>query len=143
MKQGLIQKLKNEGHEVTDVGINSAEPDDKILDYADMVAHSVSTGAADRGILLCLSGGIMCIRANRWPGIRAVLTDSPKGMIHDREASDANIMCIGTYYNTQYLMEFIMDRFLKTEFEPLERRLKRLEALDRPCTLPPTESSQS
>jgi len=119
------------GHEVMDGGIFSAAPDMKLMDYADFVAGAVAKGEADRGVLICMSGGMMQIRANRFAGVRAVMGFDADAMVHDREASDANVVCFAASYGAEAVWEDIMLAFLETEFEALDRRLARLALLER------------
>lgn len=132
MKLVAIRWLKAQGHEVADAGIHSMEPDARIMDYADAVAGAVSRGEADRGILMCMSGGFMCIRANRWPGVRAVMAMNGLVIKHDREASDSNVLCFAAHYMDANMLEHKLKTFMETPFEPLARRVARLARLDEP-----------
>ena len=73
----LVQRL---GHEVVDAGTFSPDA----VDYPDIaaeVAHKVSHGDVERGILVCGTGLGMCIAANKVPGVRAApatTTSRPK-----------------------------------------------------------------
>ncbi len=133
MKMVAVKWLKAQGHEVVDVGIDGMEPDERIVEYADAVAGAVSRGEADRGVLLCMSGGFMCIRANRWPGVRAVMAMGGSLIIrHDREASDSNVLCFAAQFEDAHRVEHKLRMFMETPFEPLERRVKRLAKLGAP-----------
>lgn len=131
LKLVVTKWLKDNGHEVTDVGIHGMESDDRIIDYADAVAGAVSRAEAERGVLLCMSGGAMAIRANRWKGVRAIVGHNGLVMEHDRKATDANVLCFAAHYDSAHLVEFLLERFFKIEFEALERRVKRIAQLDR------------
>ena len=72
LKDRLIRRLRSRGHRVRDLGTFSPEP----CDYPQIgaqVAEAVSRRQAQRGVLLCKSGGGMAIVANRFPGVRAVV----------------------------------------------------------------------
>jgi ribose 5-phosphate isomerase B len=135
LKLVVVKWLEDNGHKVTDVGTHKYEADEKIADYADAVAKAVAGKKADRGILLCKSGGFMCIRANRYPGVRAVMAQSRPLLKHDREASDANVLCFGAHFDTAYVVESFLQAFLDIKFEELPRRVKRLKLLDEPVSL--------
>lgn len=126
--------LEENGHAVLDVGCKTYAADEKICDYADAVARAVASGKATRGILLCKSGGVMAIRANRHPGVRAVVAQTSPVLRHDREASDANILCFGAYYETAHIVESFLQAFFDFKFEKLPRRMRRLKRLDEPVT---------
>jgi ribose 5-phosphate isomerase B len=92
-KGQLVELLRRQGHDVTDLGAHNAEPSD-YPDFAAAVGRHVGTGQADRGILVCGSGIGVCIAANKVHGVRA-------GVVHDlREAemsrrhNDLNVICL-------------------------------------------------
>lgn len=66
-KQELAAYLREQGYDVIDRGPDS---DDRVdyPDYAAAVAHDVSNGVADRGVLVCGTGIGMALAAdkNRW-----------------------------------------------------------------------------
>lgn len=131
LKLVVAKWLKDHGHEVVDAGIHGMEADDKIIDYADAVAGAVSRGEAERGVLLCMSGGMMVIRANRWAKVRAVVGFKPEIVVHDREASDVNVLGLAAYDMTYREVVGLMDVFMNTTFEALDRRVTRLKLLSR------------
>jgi ribose 5-phosphate isomerase B len=135
LKLVVVKWLEANGHKVTDVGTHKYEADEKIADYADAVARAVATKKAERGILLCKSGGFMCIRANRYPGVRAVVYMNGIMLRHDREASDVNVLCLGAHFETPYRVEHVLETFFETKFKKLARRVKRLKRLDEPVNL--------
>lgn len=131
LKLVVTKWLKDNGHEVIDVGIHGMESDDKIIGYADAVAGAVSRGEAERGVLLCMSGGMMVIRANRWPKVRAVVGFKPEIVMHDREASDVNVLGLAAYDMSYRDVVGLMNTFMNTAFEALDRRVARLKLLSR------------
>src|SRR5688572_9140660 len=75
LKERLEKILKDKGYNVLDTGDERMDPED---DYPVFAARLVSAMLASqdtepRGILLCGSGQGVCIAANRFKGIRAVL----------------------------------------------------------------------
>src|ERR1700761_3685670 len=56
LKKVLLEHLKKNGHQLTDVGTDSTAPVD-YPDYAEAVARGVLQGGSERGILICGSGG--------------------------------------------------------------------------------------
>ena len=70
VKERVAVLLAEQGHNVLDMGTNSA----KSCDYPDLAypaARSVAEGKTDRAILVCGSGIGMDICANKVPGARA------------------------------------------------------------------------
>src|ERR1039457_1176703 len=70
LKEKLLPRLAEEGHDVVDFGTHNAEPCD-YPDFAERVAHEVVEGRAERGILVCSTGIGMAIAANKVGGVRA------------------------------------------------------------------------
>src|ERR1039457_3043513 len=52
LKEKLLPRLAEEGHDVADFGTHTAEPCD-YPDFAERVSHEVVEGRAERGILVC------------------------------------------------------------------------------------------
>lgn len=127
----LMQVLQAQGHEVLDKGTFSLLPDDGLVDYVDAACGAVIAGEAERAILLCMSGGLPVVRANRFDGLRAVVGFDEDVLKHDREASDVNVLTLPSHYLSNDKMERLVRVFLETGFVPLERRVKRLERLAR------------
>ena len=115
LKGLLIGHLKKAGHRVSDLGAFSPEPCDYPLIGAS-VAAAVSKKFAQRGILLCKSGGGMGIVANRFPGVRAVVCESVRSAKHAREHNDSNLLVLGAEGLSRREALAILDAWLKTPF---------------------------
>ena len=93
-----IKTLKDElralGHQVRDLGTESADPCD-YPDYAAAVARAVAAGTADLGVLACKTGIGMSIAANKVPGIRAAACHSALEARLSRGHNDSNVLCVG------------------------------------------------
>lgn len=63
-------------------------------DIAAKVAQSVSSGEADRGILICGTGIGTCIVANKFPGIRAAPCHNEVAAELSRKHNDTNVICL-------------------------------------------------
>lgn len=94
LKPLLVRRLKALGHRVSDMGTMSPEPCDYPFIGA-KVAEAVARGRAQRGILLCKSGGGMAIVANKFPKVRAVVCESVSSAQHAREHNNANVLVLG------------------------------------------------
>jgi ribose 5-phosphate isomerase B len=128
MKERLREWLREEGHDVEDLGAYNAEPSD-YPDFAEAIARAVLDGRVERGILLCGSGIGASIAANRFPGIRAALAHdafSARQCVYD---DDANVLCLGPRVIGEEVAKVLIRIFLETEFSGLERHVKRLEKL--------------
>lgn len=131
------QHLASEGHETTILG----ECDDGPSDYPDqawLVARAVSSGEADRGILICGTSIGMAIAANKIPGIRAAVVHDELTAQLSRAHNDANVLCLSGDLLGQRLIEKIIDVWLATEFEGGRhaRRVDKIARIERgedPC----------
>jgi ribose 5-phosphate isomerase B len=116
LKDQVRDALRQAGHDVLDVGTNSAESTD-YPDYAGAVAHDVVSGAADRGILVCSTGVGMSLAANKVHGIRAALAVNPEEVRLTRAHNDANIITIGARYTDPQTANEMVRVFLETPFD--------------------------
>lgn len=132
LKDQVRDALREAGHEVVDLGTDSAESTD-YPDYADQVARDVVSGAADRGILVCSTGVGMSIAANKIHGIRAALAFNPDEVRLTRAHNDANILTIGARYTTADAAKEMVRVFLETPFEGGRhaRRIGKIAQLER------------
>jgi glycine hydroxymethyltransferase len=130
LKQQLVSRLQEAGHEIRDLGTNSRESTD-YPDYAHAVSRAVSTGNADLGILVCHTGIGMSMVANRHLSIRAAVVDSPEYANLTRIHNGANIICLGAHRLDEEKASSIVEAFLSAEFEPggrHERRVGKINA---------------
>ncbi|MFO1460134.1 MAG: ribose 5-phosphate isomerase B [Verrucomicrobiota bacterium] len=128
LKQILLEDLKRRGIPVHDAGTHSTESTD-YPDYAHAVAHVVTEGRADFGILCCSTGIGMSMAANKVPGIRAALVVNPETAALTREHNNANVLCLGARTSSPAQALQILDSFLRAEFAGgrHERRVKKIE----------------
>ncbi len=128
-KQKILEHLKKQGYMVEDFGTFS----DTSCDYpviAKKVAHAVSSGEFDRGILICGTGIGMSIAANKIKGIRAALCGDTFSAHATREHNDSNVLCLGARVIGDELAIDIVDIWLKTEFSAQERHQRRIDMLE-------------
>ena len=130
-KNELVKFLNSKGYEVTDVGAYSYHEGDDFNDPAIAVARAVRREIGEaKGILICGSGHGMTIQANRFKGIRATLCDSVDSVISASKHDDTNVLCLSSDRVDEKLAKEIVETFLTTKFEPLERRVRRMSRLD-------------
>ena len=126
LKEELVAHLREQGHEVVDVGAHSLNPGDDYPDFVIPLAHAVAEGKAERGIAICGSGVGASVCANKIPGVRA-------GLIHDHfsaqqgvEDDHMNIICMGGRTVGPAVARDLVDTFLAAEYSQAERHLRRL-----------------
>lgn len=126
-----IKKLLDElGLPFKDFGTNSPESTD-YPDYAHAVSQTVSSGTADRGILVCGTGIGMSIVANKHPGVRAAVCESVAAAKLSRQHNDANILALGARITPWEIAKEIIKAFFATEFEGgrHQRRIEKIHTL--------------
>ena len=94
LKDELAAWLREQGHEVSDLGTNGPESVD-YPEYGAKLARAVATGAAERGIAVCGSGIGISIAVNREPRCRCARVDDPLSAQLSREHNDANVLALG------------------------------------------------
>lgn len=94
LKDSIAAFLKERGIDFQDCGTFDNSSVD-YPDFAEKVADAVSTGAAERGILLCGTGIGISIAANKFPGVRAALATDPFMARMAKEHNNANILVLG------------------------------------------------
>jgi ribose 5-phosphate isomerase B len=124
----LIEKLRELGHEVVDMGTDSTESVD-YPDYAAKAASAVSSGEVDRAVLVCGSGVGMSMAANRYPGVRCALTTDLYTAEMSRLHNDTNCLSLRSREQDPELNRKIIEKWLATPYEG-GRHQRRLEKLD-------------
>ncbi len=127
LKTALIAWLESQGHQVTDVGAYSLDPADDYPDFAEKVAHAVTSDQAERGILICGSGVGACIAANKVPGIRACLGHDIYSAHQGVEHDNMDILCLGARVVGIELAKDLVAAFLDAGFTGEERHRRRLD----------------
>ena len=129
-KQMLLSYLaKNTDYEVMDLGCYEDSEND-FNDSAIAVARRTRRDMNARGILICDSAHGMTMQANRFRGIRAAHCDSAESAKLAREHDDANVLCLSAHFMDDDKIKEVVDTFLTTKFEHLERRVRRINRLD-------------
>lgn len=131
-KSQLATELREQGHEVADLGTDGPEPVD-YPDFAAAVAETVAGGGAERGILICGSAVGVCIAANKVPGVRAGVChetySAHQGVQHD----DMNVLCMGERVIGIDVAREVAAAFLGARYsgeERHERRLGKVRAIE-------------
>jgi ribose 5-phosphate isomerase B len=94
LKADLAAALSEWGHDVTDLGPDSADRVD-YPDYGYKLAQTIAAGQADFGVALCGSGIGISIAVNRHPACRCALVSDPYSATLAREHNDANVIAMG------------------------------------------------
>jgi ribose 5-phosphate isomerase B len=116
LKTVIVAALRDQGHDVLDLGTDSEEP----VDYPPLcaaAARAVVNGEADRGVVLGGSGQGEAIAANKVHGVRAALCLDEYTARLARQHNDANVLSLGGRILADSFALSIVDVFLATGFE--------------------------
>jgi ribose 5-phosphate isomerase B len=125
LKSLLIQHLKEDGHEVLDLGTHSVESVD-YPPFCAAAARAVVRGEVDRGIVLGGSGQGEQIAANKVHGARAALCHDLTTAQLARQHNDANVVSIGARQHSVEEATALVLEFLATPFSGDERHVRRI-----------------
>ena len=129
LKEKLKRHLLKSKIEFTDLGTNSSISVD-YPDYAKILCNEVINLPNSKGILICGTGIGMCITANRFKGIRAVLPFNIATAKLSRSHNNANVLCLGGRLISYFKALLLLKTFLNTSFLNEERHITRIEKID-------------
>src|SRR3569833_193234 len=115
LKDELAQWLRDQGHDVTDLGTNGPESVD-YPEYGARLAMEVALGKAERGIAVCGSGIGISIAVNRNMECRCARVDDPLSAHLAREHNDANVLALGARLIGSDMAKACVSAFLETDF---------------------------
>lgn len=132
LKEELKRWLEGEGHEILDHGTSSEEPVDYPA-FCAAAARDVTSGNAERAIVLGGSGQGEQIAANKVDGIRAALGHTLELARLSREHNDANVLALGGRLLSPAEATEIVAVWLATPFEAGRHvpRIEQIAAIER------------
>ncbi|TDM10527.1 ribose 5-phosphate isomerase B [Macrococcus lamae] len=130
-KEAIKQLLDELNIAYEDFGTHSPDSVD-YPDYARPVGEAVTSGKADRGILVCGTGIGMSIAANKVRGVRCALVHDVFTAKLTRQHNDSNVIALGQRVIGEGLALMIVETWLKESFEGgrHQKRLDKLSALE-------------
>ena len=136
LKKELEAMLDEMGLAYQDFGTDSSASVDYPV-YAEKAARAVTSGACDKGILLCGTGLGMSLAANKVRGIRCALCGDCYSAEMARRHNNANMLALGARVIGPELAKKITRIFLTTDFEGGRhaRRVGMIDTLDQGGTL--------
>ncbi|MDK2859057.1 RpiB/LacA/LacB family sugar-phosphate isomerase [Sphaerochaeta halotolerans] len=138
LKAEITKHLQEQGYEVLDFGIESAENPQPYFIQAPKVAGAIQEGKAEKGILICGTGQGMAIVANKYKGIYACVVDSIFSAERAKIVNNANVITMGGWITAPFLGIQIVDAWLamaftqKMEFKKdfLSNAFKQVQAIE-------------
>ncbi len=125
LKQDLACMLREDGHEVVDVGTDSEAPVD-YPDFAEAVGRAVMEGRAPRGVLICGSGVGASVAANKIRGVRAAICHDTYSAHQGVEHDDLNVLVLGGRIVGPALARDLVRAFVGATYSGEERHVRRL-----------------
>lgn len=126
LKDYLLGRLHEAGHEVIDFGDRRLESTDDYPDFIVPMARVVALGVVERGIGICGSGVGASIAANKVAGVRACLIHESFSAQQGVEDDDLNVICLGGLVVGHALAWGLIQTFLAARFRGAERHRRRL-----------------
>ena len=127
LKDSVKAVLIEQGHEIVDIGTNSADRVDYPV-YGKEAAEYVASGKAERGIVFCGSGTGISIAANKVRGIRCANATDEELVRLSSSHNHTNMLALGgRFVSLEDALRFI-DIWLTTPWE--ERHSHRIAMLD-------------
>jgi ribose 5-phosphate isomerase B len=134
LKARVAEAVRAGGHELADLGVDSAEPSVDYPDVARKIGEFVLAGEAERGVLVCGSGVGASVAANKLAGIRAAVCHDVYSAHQGVEHDDMNILCLGSEVVGAELAGDLVETFLRAQFnggDRYRRRLQKIEEMER------------
>ncbi|WRS28188.1 RpiB/LacA/LacB family sugar-phosphate isomerase [Oscillospiraceae bacterium MB08-C2-2] len=116
LKEAIKEYLIGQNYEVEDLGTQSPDAPMPFFKTAPIVAEKISSGEAERGILICGTGMGMSQVANKYPNVRAAVVESTYSAKMCRAINDSNILALGGWVIAPELGIEMVKAFLQTEF---------------------------
>jgi ribose 5-phosphate isomerase B len=126
LKADLVGRLREQGHDVHDVGPQMLDPEDDYPPYCLNAAARTMADPGSLGVVIGGSGNGEQISANKVPGVRAALAWSQETARLARLHNDANVVAIGARMHSSEEAWLIVSTFLATRFSGEERHARRI-----------------
>lgn len=136
LRNKLVERMRNQGHEVVDFGTNSEAACD-YPEFAALVANAVHSDVGSVGVLVCATGHGTAIAAGKVRGIRAFAPTSVEAARLSRFDNNTNVLCLGGRLLAESDACEIVDTWLSTGFAGGRhgRRIAKISAMETAAAL--------
>ena len=135
LKDELAAWLRDDGHEVLDLGTNGPDSVD-YPDFGARLAEAIASGEAERGIVVCGSGIGISIAVNRNPACRCAQVAEPLSAALARKHNDCNAIALGARLIGLEMAKACVTAFLTSDFLG-GRHQRRVDQLANPSEQEP------
>ena len=129
LRERLFEVITASGHEILDFGTDRPDP----IDYPDKaleVGHAVSSGRAERGIIVCGSGAGVSVAAAKIRGVRAATIHDAYTAHQSVEHDAVNVLCLGGRVIGVEVAAQIVALFLSAQVSDEPRHVRRRAKVD-------------
>lgn len=114
---------------VIDVGVDSSDDKTAYPHPAVDASKLITSGEADRALLICGTGLGVAISANKVPGIRAVTAHDSFSVERAILSNDAQVLCMGERVVGIELARRLAKEWVGYKFDPSSASAKKVEAI--------------
>jgi len=129
LKNHLVEKLKELGHEPVDCGPHEYIATDDYPPFVMLAAKNTAHEPGSLGVVIGGSGNGEVIAANKVPGVRAALVWSEQTATLAREHNDANVISVGARMHSLEQATGFVELFAATPFSQDPRHVRRIGML--------------
>jgi ribose 5-phosphate isomerase B len=132
LKEAVKSLLLERKIDLEDLGTDNGNSVD-YPDFGEKVARMVSSGTAEKGVLVCGTGIGMSIVANKFPGVRAALAADIYMAKMAKLHNNANILVLGGRVIDENEARDMVEAWLDSQFEGgrHQGRLDKIAALEK------------
>jgi ribose 5-phosphate isomerase B len=130
LRERLLPLIEAGGHELLDLGTDDPMVPDDYPERALAVGQAITSGRADRGVIVCGSGAGVAVAACKMRGIRAATVHDAYTAHQAVEHDHLNVLCLGARVVGVELAAEIVETYLKAEFSGEERHARRLAKIE-------------
>ena len=135
LREAVLEAVAQAGCDAIDLGVEDSSVRVDYPDQAWDVAEQIRSARAQRGILVCGSGGGACVAACKLPGIRAAICHDTYSAHQGVEHDDMNVLCLGSEIVGEALASELVQVFLRARFNESDpryaARLQKVEQMAR------------
>ena len=129
LKEDVKKYLLDQSFEVEDFGAYTFTPGDDYPDFIAKVGEAIQNNPEAFGIIFGKSGAGEEIVANKFKNVRAVLGFSKENVELSRIHNNANVLSLGSQFESFGEAKELVDIFLKTPFSNDPRHVRRIEEI--------------
>jgi ribose 5-phosphate isomerase B len=121
LRDTVMDAVRAAGHELLDLGEHDDYPN-----VALSIGRAVTSGDAERGILVCGSGAGVAVAACKLAGVRAATCHDHYTAAQCVNHDDCNVLCLGARVIGPAVAAELADAFCNAQFSGEERHVRRV-----------------